>query len=1675
VTVFLLPTNADISPGNPASVEVVYTNTGDTGFELSMYVYDDGSLPTSQRPQFEYKGKTYTTIPDQRKIFESLYMSVGETATITVVFHVTSDMETGTYNLHIGGLILDEDTAVNLDEKAFRLNMTGGTPPPTTPPQEPPRARIDILSAAGELQGEFVKGESVVFDGSKSYDPDGGTLTYLWVSNIDGILSDQSYFVTHTLSTGKHTITLTVTDDEGNTDTETSLITINEENTPPVADAGPDQTVTVNQQFTLDASASYDPDGTLVNYSWTFGPYPYSSKGGQIVTHSYSTEGEYTVTLHVTDDDGATGEDTVLITVTEATEPHLLIITDTVPDTLTINKEYEITVKVKAQNDTIKNLQATLKSDATYIDTLTDETILCGDVRADEEYVFSWKVTPIKEGFTHIDIIFTGDNIDEEKLERDVTIQSTSPPRDDSIYIFPSDLYEKSEDRGVTDATCALYIYYHMLDKGYTIVDSEDDAGIIILFGGPSVNSKTQHLNDVTLAQGWGFKNNQIEARGMSFKTPYDGIVGSLHHNNKIFIIIYGNGASGTIAATRGFLDTYDFYLENEDITIFNGAAIEELLSEYNEYSEDVYNKISYLEQQTVYDDYDTITRVYDYFEKLNEMNYIKSNAVQDAFAKIVLSAVVGNFLDMITHEVSHFVGNISITYTKEFLEYSRVENEYFVFASFTYAFEATEYSINPEFLKAATESWVCRQLKERVSDWITDTAVGAKRDFMLSEEMCRVYDGTEIDFVSEDEWKEIILLDNAGDPVGAQNVIKSTLKEFSIFEELKAMSRAVAVQQYPAVVVTALNLTDEDLLRAQEILTIERQRIYSNAYPGFWSELNDLESQYTQNLSTLTGEIQYFDAIEDILNVAKGFQQILSIFCTLSAKYTAGATEAVEEISSIANAIEFQKIAGRAITDDEKIMAGIVAAFVGEERALAAMRVNFCKEMTARQISLINALSEASKAGETDVTLSFDKNNYTYGEAIDVSVKENSPVTGYPKRFLICSYDDRIGSYIFYNLHYTMKDHEESVSTQFFRNLELSPWIDLDVKPDDFEASKTFHANGEDIVVASYVEIFIEYPHSSGGTWVAIPTKTNKEKVRINPFGSLDVIRAHESGLVCNTFWGYSGIDRDQVVSYNLVVNLPLDPALNKGAVVHIVNPKTSIGEFRRVFPLAKTNTMVYMINEGILYYPIEFYGVAVYDGSNVLHYIGLKDISGLGAFKVSSFPEHICTWKVVGKQDAEFILGSPADLHVYDSQERHVGINYSTGEIDEDIPGSHYEEIGDTVRIIIENATDTYRVEIVGKEDGEYHLTVSQPVEIVKPDGSTEVSRINIPVSSQIKKGETQTVEYDRDELSHDVNDAVSEIVKERGIAEMDEETESRIIEEASEKVVSTIDTDEDGIPDIKDLTPLFTEKGIPFYWLIIFGVIMLGIGSYVGRKTAKKVRTRTEAPTLTRGKAEAKIVVEGKSYTLVKSPTTIGRGKKADIRIPDPDMVVSRIHARIYQDEKGQYWIEDNNSTHGTFIYRDGTYKRIQRWALYERDLIVLCHDPKGGKQVPITFEPGKNGEPGRTKKVGKQEAEVIIEGKRTPLAKKVMIIGGSKKADIQIADTNGLVSRMHARIYRDDSGQYWIEDNSTHGTFIYQNGKYKKIQRWALYDGDVIVLCHRSKGGKEFQIKFRQQKK
>ncbi len=67
------------------------------------------------------------------------------------------------------------------------------------------------------------------------------------------------------------------------------------------------------------SAGSSDPDGTIVSYAWDFGDGGTSTAANP--THTFATTGTFNVTLTVTDDGGATGNDATTATISDTTAP----------------------------------------------------------------------------------------------------------------------------------------------------------------------------------------------------------------------------------------------------------------------------------------------------------------------------------------------------------------------------------------------------------------------------------------------------------------------------------------------------------------------------------------------------------------------------------------------------------------------------------------------------------------------------------------------------------------------------------------------------------------------------------------------------------------------------------------------------------------------------------------------------------------------------------------------------------------------------------------------------------------------------------------------------------------------------------------------------------------------------------------------------------------------------------------------------------------------------------------------------------------------------------------------------------------------------------------------------------------------------------------------------------
>lgn len=172
---------------------------------------------------------------------------------------------------------------------------------------------VTPVANAGSGQTVHV-GLQMSLDGSGSSDPGGGTLTYLWSFDSkpagSGASLSNPTIVNPTFTPdvpGDYVLRLIVTNNAG-TASSPSTVTISTTNSPPVADAGPDQSITViGTNVQLNGGQSYDPGGDPLNFNWSFPSKPAGSTasliGANTATPSFIADvhGTYVAQLVVSD------------------------------------------------------------------------------------------------------------------------------------------------------------------------------------------------------------------------------------------------------------------------------------------------------------------------------------------------------------------------------------------------------------------------------------------------------------------------------------------------------------------------------------------------------------------------------------------------------------------------------------------------------------------------------------------------------------------------------------------------------------------------------------------------------------------------------------------------------------------------------------------------------------------------------------------------------------------------------------------------------------------------------------------------------------------------------------------------------------------------------------------------------------------------------------------------------------------------------------------------------------------------------------------------------------------------------------------------------------------------------------------------------------------------------
>ena len=157
-----------------------------------------------------------------------------------------------------------------------------------------------------------------------SADVEGDALTYSIVTQpVNGLATLNGTIATYTPDLnffGSDSFTFVANDGIADSIEATVTITVNSVNDPPTANfiANPPSGV-VPLTVDFDASGSSDVDGTISTYAWDFGD---ANIGSEInVSHAFTVEDTYQVTLTITDNEGALDTVSTSITVVAANEP----------------------------------------------------------------------------------------------------------------------------------------------------------------------------------------------------------------------------------------------------------------------------------------------------------------------------------------------------------------------------------------------------------------------------------------------------------------------------------------------------------------------------------------------------------------------------------------------------------------------------------------------------------------------------------------------------------------------------------------------------------------------------------------------------------------------------------------------------------------------------------------------------------------------------------------------------------------------------------------------------------------------------------------------------------------------------------------------------------------------------------------------------------------------------------------------------------------------------------------------------------------------------------------------------------------------------------------------------------------------------------------------------------
>ena len=308
-------------------------------------------------------------------------------------------------------------STTNKNSQSYKAKHIAPFTSPFVPlPNVPPTANFSYV--ADHLECTFT---------DTSTDGDGTVVAYEW--DFDDTFTSIDQHPTHLFtSNGTYNVQLTVTDDDGATDTSSQLIIV-------VANLAPnaDFSHTTNHLECTFTDLSTDGDGTIINWLWDFDDT--NTSAVQNPNHTFAVEGIYNVSLTVTDDDG----------VINTTSQSITVIANIAP---TSNFSYIITDLDCVFTD------LSTDSDGTIINWLWDFDDTNTSSVQNPNHSF------VSAGTYNVQLTVTDDDGDEHTISQSITsVAPNVPPVADYSYVFTDLDYTFTDLSTDSDGTVTNWLW----------------------------------------------------------------------------------------------------------------------------------------------------------------------------------------------------------------------------------------------------------------------------------------------------------------------------------------------------------------------------------------------------------------------------------------------------------------------------------------------------------------------------------------------------------------------------------------------------------------------------------------------------------------------------------------------------------------------------------------------------------------------------------------------------------------------------------------------------------------------------------------------------------------------------------------------------------------------------------------------------------------------------------------------------------------------------------------------------------------------------------------------------------------------------------------------------------------------------------------------------------------